>query len=261
MTLLTTILVAMGGIVVFGGALPCAFLARRRRRDGGNLVYFLFAALGVCGGSYCFTLAYGASIVPIGTKALDAVNPAARTLLVGRLSYTIGLLAIAVEVHFALRYARRSTRYIALLYLACLAAAPLVWAPAALRERTDPVVPVSSWANPVPWVASVGPLLLAFTVFWGAAQVYVQIVLYRHAMGIQASAPERLLPVSLVRLGLMEAGCLCMIDSFNLALGWAGLLVVSPVALILMVILVGAALRREHKLDDEAGASGRPGSA
>ena len=213
----------------------------RRATDG------MFSGLMACGGVFSLALFLADNVVPAGALCRQAPG-AVRTLFWMRLTYTMGLVAMPIQLHFVFRYCRMerpSAPAVRVMHVAFLLAVPLVWTDLFLRARASPVAVTSCWSVALPWIPRAGPLAMAFVISWLGVQILTQCLLYRYTEARRTAAAGDQAQTSLVRLGLLAPALGGIADIFLSGLGHEAITVL-PFTAIFMAALVATALLRER---------------
>lgn len=165
-----------------------AFVKPRRTLD------LLLANWLACLALGCLTYYLVDNIVPAGVLVpQQRPDAAARTLLLIRLTYVIGVVALVTQLHFVLCYCQSPYAQIVRIgyaYAACVLAVPLIWSPWFLSERTVPLGETSSWTCSLPWIPEITPLVMGYVLLWNAGWIASIVLLHRHRRTHGASAGQ-----------------------------------------------------------------------
>jgi hypothetical protein len=216
-----------------------------RQRDA---VQALFAAYLASGSAYCVVIFFQDNLVPAGLPSESVADAAQRALLLGRLAYAVGLLSLAVQLHFVLRYSGSRAflgQHVWLVYVAAAALNLVVWRPGFLEAAEGPAAPTSSWLNCVPWTPIVGPLALVFAACWVGVHVYSQAVLGRYQQQTERDRWKRT-RVGAVRLAFATVATGGVAEMIYASTGTAGIALM-PFFLLVTAVVVGASLARERR--------------
>lgn len=196
-------MVALSLAGVFAGV--CIFSAARRRLDLLLAAYMFVSAI------VCFTFFLEDNVVPAGADVwgpglggMDAGQMRAVTYWLNRSNWLFGLLFVAVQVHFAIRYCQwRSflARHIWLLYAGVALFAPLLFTSFLASPAAEPMGRTGGWRNAIPWMPEMTAWNLTYLAVWFFAQTYsLQLLIRRSLRGGRRWAQPR------GHVGLVTAG-------------------------------------------------------
>ena len=201
-----------------------AYFVVRHRRGPDRLVNVLFAAFLACSSLGSMNVFFMDNLVPAGNPAANNTLAQYLTTWLIQANYTVGILAMPIQLHFVVRYCQLRNllaRHIGWAYMVAVCLTPLVWLPSFARSRAVPLEFTSSWVCAVPWMPEVSPWSGAFVLIWLSVQVYTQIALWRYRRG-EVGRVRFGLHASVVQLFLIvEAGGV-VLSVLNGSLGYTG---------------------------------------
>lgn len=216
--------------------------------QGRRLINLLFANFVAWVAVACLLTFLQDNVVSQSADVVDVRWARGRTLLLFRLIYGAGLMALPSQLHLVFCYCRSGNalaRYVVWLYAGALLLQPIFWTPLVLEESSLAYPVKSGWTCVVPYMPTVGPLAYALVFLWAAVQVYTQVLLWQFQSrgGAVGDTATR---VGLIRLALLVCVGGIVIDILNGTLGFKGIALL-PITSVVMTVLVGAALWQEHR--------------
>lgn len=211
-----------------------------------RLVDLLFALWLTFLGGYSLVAFLMDNLIPEGQSSYAFPGANVKMLMLCRITYVMGLFALASQLHFVLRYCRINnviSRNIKWAYVVCAVVIPFVWTPWWLKLLTVPHGDVASWQVAVPWLPDAGPLQLVFTAAWAAVMAYCIVQLFRlRKIDDKGGAPGQ---YKLVRLAFLFQAITTTAEVVNAMLGLATISVL-PTSSMVVAILLATALVRER---------------
>jgi len=189
--------------------------------------------------------------VPFGELARKFPQGAQKCLLYKQCMYLVGLLGLALQIHFIFRYCdirHWLSKRIYLFYVIAILCIPVVFTDAMLVKRTEPITERSNWICVVPWMSEWGPVCGLYLVIWLMAQAFTQVVLIKRKASKISMARGPLSQINMIRWGFLIMAFSVIFDGIMGFIGAFGMATIAsfPLGVMIWAVMISLALVKER---------------